>query len=39
VKSLEIHWPSGTVQKLEHVLSNQILTIEESDNSGAKTTN
>jgi enediyne biosynthesis protein E4 len=39
VKYLEVHWPSGTVQKLEHVLSNQILTIEESDKSGVKTTN
>jgi len=39
VKYLEVHWPSGIVQKIEHVLSNQILTIEESENSDVKATN
>lgn len=29
VKMLEIHWPGGTVQKLENVSANQILTVRE----------
>lgn len=29
VDSLEIHWPSGVVQKLENVKANQILTVTE----------
>ena len=28
-KSIEIHWPSGTVQTLENVRGNQILTVDE----------
>ena len=29
VRLIEIHWPSGTVQKLENVKANQILTVRE----------
>jgi hypothetical protein len=29
VKTIEIHWPSGTVQRLENVTANQILAIVE----------
>jgi hypothetical protein len=29
IKSLEIRWPSGIVQKLKNVRANQILTIKE----------
>ncbi|WP_433973251.1 CRTAC1 family protein [Tunturiibacter lichenicola] len=30
VKSIEIHWPSGIVQKLNDVRSDQILTVDET---------
>jgi enediyne biosynthesis protein E4 len=29
VKSIEIHWPSGIVQKLNDVRAHQILTVDE----------
>jgi len=29
VKLLEITWPGGTTQKVEHVNADQILTVEE----------
>jgi hypothetical protein len=29
VADLEIHWPSGILQKLNHVAANQIVTITE----------
>jgi len=29
VKSIEIHWPSGILQRLENVVANQILTVVE----------
>lgn len=31
VKLIEIHWPSGIVQRLENVKANQTLTVTESD--------
>ena len=33
VDLLEIRWPSGTVQQLENIAANQLLTITEEDNS------
>ena len=30
VDEIEVHWPSGTVQRLSGVAANQILTIKES---------
>jgi hypothetical protein len=29
-EQIEIHWPSGTMQKLEQIPANQYLVIEES---------
>jgi len=36
VKLLEITWPSGTVQKLQQVKGDQILTVEESGKGQAR---
>lgn len=37
VDLLEIHWPSGIVQKLENVSANQLITVLEADNSNVNT--
>jgi hypothetical protein len=29
VDTLEIHWPSGTVQRLEHVAADRVLNVKE----------
>jgi hypothetical protein len=29
VRVIEIHWPSGTLQKLENIKANQVLTVRE----------
>ena len=39
VKSIEIHWPSGILQRLENVKANQILTIVEPAQVSAATSN
>ena len=35
VDTLIIHWPSGTVQTLEHIRSDQVLTVTEPQPAGA----
>ena len=37
IASLEIHWPSGIVQRLDHVKADQILKVEEPNKPTAST--
>jgi hypothetical protein len=39
VKSIEIRWPSGILQRLENVTANQILTVVEPSQASAATSN
>ena len=39
VKSIEIHWPSGILQRLENVTANQILNVVEPSQTSAATSN